>query len=298
LTQPAPSRTNLILGFSRPEWALIASTFCWGGTFLAVQTALSTSGPLFFVGARFSVSALFAIAFSWRVLKGLTQREILAGLAVSLAVFAGYALQTYGLHFIPSSKSAFITALYVPMVPLLQWAVLRHPPKLMAWVGIGLAFVGLTLLAGRQAGAMGLGQGELLTLAGAVGTAIQIILISVFAGQVNARRVTVIQLMATAALSFGSMPLLGETLPAFSWVWLSLATVLGLATSLIQIAMNWAQQSVSPTRATLIYAGEPVWAGLVGRIAGERLPAAALFGAALVVAGVVVSELKIPRKSR
>ena len=56
--------------------------------------------------------------------------------------------------------------------------------------------------------------------------------------------------------------------------------------------MNWAQQSVSPTRATLIYAGEPVWAGVVGRIAGERFPPIAMLGAVLIVVAVIVSELK------
>ena len=59
--------------------------------------------------------------------------------------------------------------------------------------------------------------------------------------------------------------------------------------------MNWAQKSVSPTRATLIYAGEPVWAGIVGRIAGERLPGVALLGGLLIVVAVIVSELKIRR---
>ena len=61
--------------------------------------------------------------------------------------------------------------------------------------------------------------------------------------------------------------------------------------------MNWAQKSVSPTRATLIYAGEPVWAGIVGRIAGVRLPAIALVGAGLIVAAVIVSELKTKGKA-
>jgi len=46
----------------------------------------------------------------------------------------------------------------------------------------------------------------------------------------------------------------------------------------------------------LIYAGEPVWAGIVGRIAGERLPAIALVGAGLIVAAVIVSELKTKGK--
>jgi drug/metabolite transporter (DMT)-like permease len=46
------------------------------------------------------------------------------------------------------------------------------------------------------------------------------------------------------------------------------AVGLGLASAVIQVAMNWAQKSVSPTRATLIYAGEPVWAGVIGRASG------------------------------
>ncbi|MFZ2980479.1 MAG: EamA family transporter, partial [Sphingobium sp.] len=58
----------------------------------------------------------------------------------------------------------------------------------------------------------------------------------------------------------------------------------------------WAQRTVSATRATLIYAGEPVWAGIVGRLAGERLPAAALLGAVLIVAGVIVSEIRFKSK--
>src|SRR5690606_8605477 len=84
----------------------------------------------------------------------------------------------------------------------------------------------------------------------------------------------------------------------FSWFLLCSALGLGAASAAIQVAMNWAQKSVSPTRATLIYAGEPVWAGIVGRIAGERLPAIALVGAGLIVAAVIVSELKTKGKDR
>jgi hypothetical protein len=56
--------------------------------------------------------------------------------------------------------------------------------------------------------------------------------------------------------------------------------------------MNWAQRSVSPTRATVIYAGEPVWGGIVGRLAGDQLPGVAIAGAVPIVAGVLVSELQ------
>ncbi|MFT8585330.1 EamA family transporter [Acetobacter papayae] len=72
---------------------------------------------------------------------------------------------------------------------------------------------------------------------------------------------------------------------------------LGGLSAAIYTAMNWAQQTVSPTRATVIYAGEPVWAGLVGWLAGEALPARALAGAGLVVLGVLVSEMRLGKKA-
>ncbi|HAP82984.1 MAG TPA: EamA family transporter, partial [Enterobacteriaceae bacterium] len=48
--------------------------------------------------------------------------------------------------------------------------------------------------------------------------------------------------------------------------------------------------------ATVIYTGEPVWAGIFGRMAGERLPAIALLGGLCIVLGVLVSELKLKKK--
>jgi drug/metabolite transporter (DMT)-like permease len=288
----AEPRKRLVIRFSLQEVALILITLIWGGTFLAVQHALTTSGALFFVGTRFAIAALILTLCSLPVLRGVTFRELGAGGAIGAAIFIGYGLQTYGLETISSSKSAFITALYVPMVPLLQWAVLRRRPRLMTWIGIAFAFTGLMLLSAPEADAFSLGRGELLTLAGALGIAIEIILISRFAGSVDSRRITIVQLATTALISFALMPATGEAVPGFSWTFIALAVGLGLASAIIQLTMNWAQQSVSPTRATVIYAGEPVWAGIIGRIAGERLPALALLGALLIVVGVLVSELK------
>ena len=56
--------------------------------------------------------------------------------------------------------------------------------------------------------------------------------------------------------------------------------------------MNWAQREVDPSQAAIIYSGEPVWAALIGRLAGERLPMLAILGGALVVMGVILSEWK------
>ena len=106
--------------FSRQELALILITMVWGTTFVVVHAAMRHSGPMFFVGLRFVTAALLGALVFWRAMRGLTRQELLAGSAIGSSIFVGYGLQTYGLQTISSSQSAFITAMYVPLVPLLQ----------------------------------------------------------------------------------------------------------------------------------------------------------------------------------
>ncbi|MGK0702521.1 DMT family transporter [Yokenella regensburgei] len=278
------------------EAILILITMFWGGTFLAVQYAVTMSGPFFFVGLRFATAALAVTLLSLRTLRGLTFAEFKAGVIIGVSIALGYSLQTWGLQYISSSKSAFITAMYVPLVPLLQWLFLRRMPGMMSCVGIVLAFIGLILLAGPENDLLALGTGELITLASALAIAAEIILISKWAGKVDVRRVTIVQLATASVVAFAAMGPAGESVPPLSSGLLMVALGLGIFSAIIQVTMNWAQRSVSPTRATVIYTGEPVWAGIFGRIAGERLPALALLGGAFIVLGVLVSELKFRKK--
>ena len=282
---------------SPPELALLAVTFVWGATFLIVHTAMSYSGPMFFVGLRFVSAGGIALLIFGRHLRGTTALDLAAGSTIGVAIFFGYALSTVGMQTISSSTSAFITALYVPMVPLLQWVILRKAPGKFALAGVALAFIGLVLVAGPAASGLSAGTGEVVTLLGAVAIAAEITLISAFAGRIDLGRISIIQLLVAGGIAFLAMPITGEQIPEFSWVWLASGLGLGLASCIIQVTMNWAQKSISPTRSTIIYAGEPVWAGVIGRIAGERLPALALVGAALIIASVIISELKLARTS-
>ena len=123
-----PGLLSLTSRFSKAECVLILITMVWGITFLLVQHALTASGPMFFVGLRFAAAAIIVAAFSIRSLAGITLFELKAGMFIGVSIMLGYGLQTIGLQTIPSSQSAFITALYVPFVPLLQWLASAHPP--------------------------------------------------------------------------------------------------------------------------------------------------------------------------
>lgn len=280
-----------------PELALMFITLLWGCTFIVVQYALTLSSPMFFVGCRFAAASLALLFFSFKLLKDTTWQDIGAGLVIGLTMFIGYSAQTIGLQSILSSESAFITALYVPLVPLIQWALFKKIPHLMTWLGTLLAFCGLLLLTGNHSLNFSFNTGQLLTLVSALAAAFEIVLIGWFSKRVNTQRVTIIQLITASILAFISMPMLGEQpAPMLSWAFMGVILAIGIATALIQFIMNWAQQYVEPARATIIYAGEPVWAGLIGRIAGERLSTYAIFGAVLVLIAVLINDLK-PKKT-
>ncbi|MFT8763432.1 MAG: DMT family transporter [Gluconobacter potus] len=277
---------------SPQELALTGVTVLWGGTFLVLHIAMQHCGPGFFVFVRFMMAAVFVGLLAGRKLLDFNWREVRAGALIGVALATGYVLQSAGLRDITSSRSAFITALYVPLVPIFQWAFLRKPPHLMSWLGIALAFAGLVCLAGPAALSLSFGRGDLLTLFAAIAIAVEIVLISLYARGVDSLRVTVMQLLAGSLFAGLMVPVSGEALPAFSWVWFGCALALGGLSALVQVVMNWAQKSVAPTKAAVIYAGEPVWGGLVGWLAGDSLPPATLLGAMLIVGGVLTSELR------
>lgn len=281
-----------------PDLALWAVAFVWGSTFLITQIALEAgSGPFFFVGLRFGAATLSTVLVLRGRLRGATRQDWIAAIAIGIPMAAGYLLQTGGLRSVSSSMSAFLTALYVPLVPLIQWLVLKRAPQLMSWIGIAFAFAGLVVIANPSGASFGIGAGEWMTLASAVAFSAEIILIGRYAERINAGRVAAIDLAIVTVAGFAAMPIAGEPFPPLTPVILACGIGLGVASAFIQLAMNWAQKTVSPTRATLIYSSEPVFAGALGRMVGERLGISGWAGAGLILCGVIVSELK-PRRWR
>lgn len=150
---------------------LVAATLIWGGSFVVTRQAVQGVAPLVFVGVRFAVAAILVALATRPALHRMTRTELRGGLAIGAAMVGGYGLQAVGMHMgVPSGRAAFISALYVPMVPLLQMIILRRRPAGRVWAALALAFAGLILLAGPLAGDATSGtvvRGELLVLGGA-----------------------------------------------------------------------------------------------------------------------------------
>ena len=139
-----------------------------------------------------------------------------------------------------------------------------------------------------------IGTGDLLTFGGAIAFSAHIVATGHFAGQIGYEVLSVTQVGA-AALSALSLVCWVET-PRIQWhplvVWAILITGL-LCTAVAFTIQAWAQHCTTSTRTALIYALEPVVAWITSfLIAGEGLSGQAAAGAALILSGVLLVEMK------
>lgn len=281
---------------ARAELALIAVTLLWGATFVIVQNALHDASTLVFLALRFSLAATaLAILFRSHLFSQPELRPVtLAGGAFAGAcLFGGYVFQTFGLRFTTPSKSAFVTGLTTVVVPFLAVLVYQKAPHLSEVIGVVVATSGLAMLT-LPAGVAAINRGDALTLGCTVAFAMHILVLGRWASMSSFPLLSVSQLGTTALLALSACAVV--EVPRVEWtprLWMAVVTTGLFATALAFTVQTWAQRHTTPTRTALIFALEPVSAAVTSYLVeGELLRGRALAGAILILAGVLVVELK------
>jgi drug/metabolite transporter (DMT)-like permease len=282
---------------------LIGVVLVWGCTFPLVKSALNDISPLLFNLLRMSLAALVLLTLNHRVLRGLTRSELRLCITAGLFLALGYSFQTTGLAHTTPSKSAFLTGLVVVIVPILSLIPRVAPPtsprpNAIVFLGAILAFIGLILLTSTPGtGAQllsGMHLGEWLTLLCAIAFAAHLLTLAHAAPQLSARRLGTLQIAFAAVFMLFALPLGGRPqLHLTSTAILALAITALLATAAAFTIQSWAQQLLPPTHTALILTLEPVFAALTSLLFfHERFGPRELLGAALILAGILLAELR------
>lgn len=283
---------------------LVLITLVWGATFVVIKNALADISPLFFNAVRMLLASACLLLIFWKDVRQLRRPAFRAALVAGLFLWAGYEFQTTGLKLTTPSKSGFLTGISVVLVPI--FLAIFWQRKINRWtlVGVALAFLGLTLMtvpAGVDAWAewSSVNAGDLLTLACAVAFAFHIIFLGRATQQHPFAQIAFMQTAVATVLMFATIPLLEavqvETVqvawtPAVIWG-IVITGVLGTAVAFSVQA--WAQQFTPATHTALIFTLEPVFAWLTSYIVlHERLGVRAASGAGLILAGVLIAELR------
>ena len=280
-----------------PLLALVLVTAIWGVTFVQVKDAVEIY-PLFaFLSVRFAIASTTLAPFVAGRIRSLDRRGLVAGASLGWLLALGYALQTAGLARTTVSSTGFITGLCVVLTPITAYALFRDRIPVAAWLGVALSTIGLGLLFGIEAGSS---LGDLLVLGGALAYALQIVLLERYAPHYDPVAFTLVEMVA-ACLGFTAIALVrGELSVPHGWtVWGALLVTGVFASAFAFLVQTWAQRELSATRVALVFALEPVFAGLAGYLlAGDRLGALGWGGCALILAGIVISEPAAAQASR
>jgi drug/metabolite transporter (DMT)-like permease len=267
--------------------ALLATATAWGATFPLVKDVLVHISPEAFIATRFTLAGLILLVAARRSLR----RALLGpGILLGTLVFAGYSMQTHGLMTISASRSAFLTGLYVVIVPFFQWRTSGRP-RLNVWIASVLAVIGTTILIG---GGFDVRPtfGDLLTLACAFAFAWHVVLSSRYSTNQTSTALAAIQVLTVGLLA---APLTLFTRPTV-WDTKIVAVILFTAivtTALAFAALMWGQAHVSATEAAVILAFEPVAAAITSiAFEGEPFTVPFAMGAALILAAIVLSQMR------
>jgi drug/metabolite transporter (DMT)-like permease len=302
---PPPSRREAL----RADAVLVGVTVIWGSTFVVNRLVVTGDMPPFlFLLLRFSLAAVVLLLLARG--RPRTPGLFADSLAVGGLTAIGIGFQLAGQVYTTASKAAFITGLSVPLTAPVAYLVTRKRPSAENLTGLAIATAGFAVMAWPREFS-GVNVGDLLVLVTALAYAYVVVRLSESGGRHDVRRFAAGQIACAAAttllLRLAVQPFLGRPEAVFRaearslvadpkffglLLWMSLA-----ATVVTFLLMTWAQARMSATHAAVIYALEPVFAALLAApILGERLSGRELWGGALVLAGILVSELPLSRK--
>ncbi|MFZ5547835.1 MAG: DMT family transporter [Pseudomonadota bacterium] len=272
----------------------------WGLAFVPQSWGMENLGPMAFTGLRFALGALVVAPLAWREQRaaarptpagGPPRSVLLVGLGT--LIFLGAALQQVGLVTTTVTNASFLTALYVPLVPLLAWGLFRRRPHWLAWPAAAGCVVGTWLLTGGET--VHMVAGDWWVIASSLPWALHVVLVGWAAGRLGAPyTVACAQFVVCSALGFATAAWFE---PALDWASVRAAAGAIAYTGLISVGIGYtaqvvAQRHTPPSDAALVLSSETVFAAVFGALlAGDRLTPAGWGGCALILACILVAQL-------
>ncbi|ACS99294.1 DMT family transporter [Paenibacillus sp. JDR-2] len=290
---------------------LILAAFIWGFAFVAQRQGMEHTGPFTFNAVRFVLGAISLLPLIWIMdrksgqtkaqLRGSFRSASKYGVCTGLILFVGASLQQIGLMYTTAGKAAFVTGLYIVIVPFFG-LFLKQRFGVNSGIGAVLAVIGLYLLC--MTNDLTLGKGDLYELVGALFWSVHILMIDRFSRKTDGLKLSLAQILTCSVLSF---------IAAFSTEKVELS---GLSDAMIPLLYGGicsvgiaytlqivGQKNAHPAQAAIILSLETVFAAIGGYLLlDEVLGVRAGIGCMFMLVGMIVPQLpplwRVNRKNR
>ena len=291
---------------------LILTAFIWGTAFVGQRQGMEHMGPITFNACRMALAALTIGTVSFVLRKRDAQKQqdmsdqsrreyrkntVIGGICCGFFLTIAALFQQMGMVYTTAGKGGFITAMYILLVPVINWILFKRKSRPLVWIAVLMGIAGIYLLCVTEG--LTLEKGDALVMVCPFFFAGHILCCDYFVQRANPVELSAIQFFTVTVLS---------TIMAFivenpTWQQVTAAIVpivwLGVLSSgtgyTLQII---AQQWTDPTVASLLMSLEAVFAVMGGAVLlGERMSARELFGATIMFAAIILAQIPAGKRT-
>lgn len=274
------------------------TTIIWGSSFVVMKNSVAVISPTYLLALRFTIASAALVAVFWKRVRALKKQDLLCGGLLGVFLFVSYFFQTYGLKYTTASKNAFITTLYVILVPFLHWFFNRKRPSRNNVAAAVIAVFGLALLS--LEGDLSVNIGDILTFICGFFYAVHIVFIDRYTEKHDPVGLTVTQMAVAAILSWIVAPILEGSMDfgVIDKAMMAGLLYLGIFSTMIGFLLqNVGQKHLSPNTSSILLSFESVF-GLFFSVLFLKDPVTLKLaaGCVLMFASVILSEYKKKEK--
>ncbi len=190
---------------------LLCATLLWGFSFVVVKDSTSRLPVMYLLAMRYSLATLGMVALFGRRLGKLSKTILRQGAVLGAQLFVSQFFQTLGCKHTTAGKNAFLTAMYVVLVPFLGWWLEKQRPGKKNLAAAVLALTGIGLLSLQ--GSLTLQLGDALTLLCSLGLALHILFIARYTRESDPVLLSLLQFAFAGLYTWGVIIAAGMPFP-------------------------------------------------------------------------------------
>ncbi|AKN33480.1 membrane protein [Clostridium carboxidivorans P7] len=277
------------------DMSLFLTALLWGGGFVAVKDAVSNVTPFYMLAIRFLAASICLSAIFYKKFKGIRKQDIVSGSIVGVFLFLSMAAQTIGIQYTTAGKQAFITTVYVVIIPFFVWAIDKKKPDAYSIISVLFTFIGISFLSINNEFKLSMNLGDWITLFSAFLFAAHIVSIAHFTKDTNPIVLSVLQMSFAGIMSLVfALIFEGKFTGINNNALFSMSYIIIFSTTIPFLIQNVAQKYTHPNHAGIILSFESVFGAILSVIfLKDVFTINMIVGCIIIFIAVIICETKL-----
>lgn len=275
------------------ELGLLLVTIIWGSAFVVVKNTTDSMPANYIIAIRFGLASILMFLFFFKRIRKIDARSVKSGVLLGVLLYVAYYLQTVGIKYTTVGNNAFLTAVYVVLVPFLYWLIKNSKPDIYNVLSALICIAGIGFLSLHAGFTVNIGDS--LSLLCGIAFSAQIVGVSILTEKSDPILLSFTQCASTAIIALAAA-LCTESFSVklvTSSIW-DLLYISVFSTMIAMVLQTVCQKYVPPARASLIMSLESLFGTFFGIVfLNEALTLKTFIGFLLIFSAILISETKL-----